>query len=804
MNSLRYHWIRGTFIAVGVLLVGTALILAHATSTRTLREQLTDSNAAVLNEVASHISERISRLDQRLIELAGRRGTIDLMHSRFESDQERIDTANIVQTELRLIRLSDELVNTAGVHSARSEYFLSDKIGLSYLNDGDPRHVDVPVMRSSMETILHAGADFRLLRASTEQGQISVVPLRRPYPLRAGESGRLGNLFISIDTHHISNMVLQASRERVSQVLLADSSGPDAGILTASSAWALERLVRYVHAEDGPAATQRSFETRLGGTRYGIARVTIPETGWVLVGAVPLSGGTPLLMPMQLTFLLIGTGMLVTVLLSFLALSHITIAPLTGFVRRVSMWVPDTVPDSPRAARFPASGKDLSRLEMRFQETIDESIRLKDRFTSTAPIIQRYCLRNLFSGTEDADALIAQLAEHGVQLHTGAFVALRLALTEHKSSARTPSGASSMIPRNAHASISEARLGKLSSWYLAERGRCAVLLEKNNRVSVLISAPDRAALEGPSLMTLAEQIRIGLASSLGVSVSAGLGSIETVASRISTSWRHATKALDYTLMFQTRALYRYDDIELVDSSNAMRNLLLEVEELQESVRSGDRKSAEGRVATLFRDARTARLSGDSVRQLGVHVLMEGLRVAQESGCLIPEDHAREVAAVWQRFDEAETIDQIEQITQQVVTELTTDVGRQRQEHHRHVLIDSIIEYLEEQYGNPDISLAFVAERFSISPAHLSKLFKEHAGLKYVEFLSRLRVTVAKSLLERGTLNVNEVAQKVGYTNSRSFIRMFRMETGYTPGEYRRLYVIRNSGASHNITSDDSD
>lgn len=804
MKPLGYYWIRGTFVAVGVLLVGTALILAHATSTRTLRGQLTDSNAAILNEIASHISERISRLDQRLIELASRRATTDLMHSRFESDRERIEAARMVQTELQLVRRSDELVHTVGVHSARGEYFLSDEIGLSYLNAGNPRHVDVPVMRTSMETVLHAGTDFRVLTANTDQGQISIVPLRRPYPLIAGDSGTLGTLFIGIDTRHVSDMVLQASRERVSQVLLTDSSDPDAGILTASSAWASERLMQYVRADNGPSEPQRSFETRLGGTRYGIARVTIPETGWVLVGAVPLSGGAPLLRPMQLTFLLIGSGMLITILISFFALSHVTIDPLMGFVRRVSTWIPENSPGSPRATRLPASGKHLSRLEMQFQATIDESIRLKDRFASTTPIIHRYCLRNLFSGTEEAEDLLAQLAEHGVPLHTGAFVVLRLALTEHKNAASNSSGVSSIVPRNAHTSISEARLGELSSWYLAERGRCAVLLEKNKRVSVLISATHRVAVEGPSLMTLAEQIRIGLASSLGVSVSAGLGSIETAASKISTSWRSATKALDYTLMFQTRTLYRYDNIELVESSTAMRELLLEVEALQESVRSGERESAGSRVATLFRDARTAQLHGDSVRQLAVHVLMEGLRVAQESGCLIPEDHAREVAAVWQRFDEAETLDQIEQITERVITQLTNDVGKQRQENHRHELVESIMEYLEEQYGNPELSLAFVAERFSISPAYLSKVFKEHAGVKYVDFLSKLRVTVAKSLLERGLQNVNEVAQKVGYVNARSFIRMFRIETGYTPGEYRRLYIIKNSGANHNPVSNDTD
>ncbi len=804
MQSLGYYWMRATFVLVGVLLVAASLGLTHATSTRTLRAQLTDSNAAILREVATHISNRVTRLDQRLLELAGRRVALDFMHSRFSDVAEQRDSSRLVQIELTLIRRSDPLVHSAGVHSRRSGYLLSDRIGLSYIGTGDPRHIDVPLARSELETILHAGSDFRILSTLTEQGPVRVVPLRRLYPLGAGPENALGSIFIGLDTRHLADTVLQASRERVHEILVMDSSRDDASILAASSSWAERELLAYTVQSESWNPSPDSFEVRLGGRRYGVARVLIPETGWVMIGAVSLSGGTPLLVTMQITFLLIGTGMLLAALLSLLTLSRFTIDPLLGFVRKVSSWVPDALSASEAPIRLPASGAHLSRLELRFRETIDQSQKMKDRFASATPIIHRYCLRNLFAGTGHSEELVSQLAEHGLALHTGAFAILRLALTERPSGVNAPSQLSSVTPRNPLVSISESRLAELSSGYLGEHGQCAVLLEKNNRVSVLISSADRARLEGPVLMTLAEQIRIGLASTLGVSVSAGLGSIVTKAHEISSSWRTATKALDYTLMFQTRALYRHDDIELVESSVPMRELLAEVNALQDSVRSGDADDAGQRVARLFRDAQSARLPGDSVRQIGVHVLMEGLRVAQESGCLIPEQHVNEATAVWHDFDHAETMTEIENLTTQVIRQLTIDVGKQRQEHHRHELVDSIIEYIEDHYASPDLSLSSVAVRFGISPAYLSKLFKEHAGVKYIDFLATLRVTVAKALLERGLHNVNEVAEHIGYTNTRSFIRMFRAETGHTPGEYRRLYIIRRENSDSGLPSDNPD
>ena len=794
MRGLGYYWIRLTFVVVGVALVVASLLISHAAGTRTLRRQLTASNGVVLREIANHISERVRRLDRRLIELAGRRATLDLMHARFEDAALQRETARQVQIELLLIRRSDELVHSAGLHVRRSGYLLSDEIGLTYLVSDDSRQVDVPLARLEIEAIIRGGDSFRMLSTVNPQGFVRVIPMRRYYPLAAASDTALGTLFLGLDVRRLSELVLNVTRGQIQEIVLFDSDSDEAAVLAASSTWAVTALESYRQPGAGESQTPFTVETRLQGERYGIARTVIPETGWIMVGAVPLSGGTPILRPMQLSFLLIGAGMFIAALISLMAVSHLTIDPLVGFIRRLSASVPEALPRTRVAVRLPASNSHLSFLEGTFRDAISRSQRLADRYASANPIVQRYCLRNLFTGTDLAGQLISQLAEHDMPLRSGAFLVLRLAFMDSSKSRSTEDGPAHTIPGNARTTIDESRLAEISSQYVGPEGQCAVLIEKGNRLGILVSGDSPDTVSGASMLSIAEQIRIGLAQTLSLDVSAGLGTVVTDPQRISDSWRAATKALDYALMFQTRSLYRYDDIALAESSNAMRDLFTDITALQESVRLGNTQDAQHKISTLFRDAHSSHLSSEFVRQIGVHAIMEGLRVAQESGCLIPEGHAQEAAAAWNDLEHAETIREVEDCTLRVIAQLTADVGRQRQEHHRHELIDSIMEYLEDQYANPELSLSYVAQRFSISPAYLSKLFKEHAGVKYIEFLSRLRVTVAKTLLERGSLNINEVASAVGYTNPKSFIRMFRSETGSTPGEYRRLHAIRN-GAS---------
>ncbi|MDF2661042.1 MAG: hypothetical protein K0Q94_3833 [Paenibacillus sp.] len=101
---------------------------------------------------------------------------------------------------------------------------------------------------------------------------------------------------------------------------------------------------------------------------------------------------------------------------------------------------------------------------------------------------------------------------------------------------------------------------------------------------------------------------------------------------------------------------------------------------------------------------------------------------------------------------------------------------------KHVLID----YMNRHYQE-DISLESVAERLGMSAGYISKLFKDQTGMNFSEYLNDLRMQKAKELLQSSECKIQEVAERVGYNNVNSFIRMFKKTTGFPPGEFRRLH-----------------
>ena len=84
----------------------------------------------------------------------------------------------------------------------------------------------------------------------------------------------------------------------------------------------------------------------------------------------------------------------------------------------------------------------------------------------------------------------------------------------------------------------------------------------------------------------------------------------------------------------------------------------------------------------------------------------------------------------------------------------------------------------------EISLHALAGRAGVSDSYLSARFKEETGETLSQWVRGRRVERAKELLSRENPSIAQVAEQVGVLDVSYFIRLFRRETGMTPGEYR--------------------
>lgn len=80
-----------------------------------------------------------------------------------------------------------------------------------------------------------------------------------------------------------------------------------------------------------------------------------------------------------------------------------------------------------------------------------------------------------------------------------------------------------------------------------------------------------------------------------------------------------------------------------------------------------------------------------------------------------------------------------------------------------------------------------ANHLNINRSHLSRTFKNEKGFTIEEFIFKIKIGWAATLLrENDKLTVKEIAKKMGFCRCDYFIRIFKLYFGTTPAKYREL------------------
>lgn len=99
------------------------------------------------------------------------------------------------------------------------------------------------------------------------------------------------------------------------------------------------------------------------------------------------------------------------------------------------------------------------------------------------------------------------------------------------------------------------------------------------------------------------------------------------------------------------------------------------------------------------------------------------------------------------------------------------------------LAKSAKNYIDMNYSK-QLTLEGVSKEINVSPQYLSKLFKEETGENFIDYLTSVRIKVAKNLLESGELSIKEICYSVGYSDPNYLSRLFKKITGVTPTDYK--------------------
>ena len=107
------------------------------------------------------------------------------------------------------------------------------------------------------------------------------------------------------------------------------------------------------------------------------------------------------------------------------------------------------------------------------------------------------------------------------------------------------------------------------------------------------------------------------------------------------------------------------------------------------------------------------------------------------------------------------------------------------------LLERIMQVINKNISNADLSVDMIADEVGISRVHLHRKMKELTGQTPHDFIRNIRLKQAAHLLSTRNMNITEVMYACGFNNAASFSTIFKKFYGMSPREFMNENRPRN-------------
>ena len=99
-------------------------------------------------------------------------------------------------------------------------------------------------------------------------------------------------------------------------------------------------------------------------------------------------------------------------------------------------------------------------------------------------------------------------------------------------------------------------------------------------------------------------------------------------------------------------------------------------------------------------------------------------------------------------------------------------------------MSKVLSYIREHVKD-SLSLEDLSEIASMSKYHFLRSFKKELGVTPFQYITELRISLAKTMLTTTGMSITDIAYDLGYSNESSFIRAFTRVAGLSPIHFKR-------------------
>lgn len=188
---------------------------------------------------------------------------------------------------------------------------------------------------------------------------------------------------------------------------------------------------------------------------------------------------------------------------------------------------------------------------------------------------------------------------------------------------------------------------------------------------------------------------------------------------------------------------------------------------------------------IFSLVKDNNISLNIAKRLAVQMLIQVYDYYKNANILFEAIISEQTITTQLHISLSTTIEDIERHTISALKLLHTHYVKSQKPATDSLLLTKIITLISENFADPQLSLDYISKETGISTFAISKIFQQKLKIKYIDYVTNIRIDYAKQLLEQTNLSLTEICSKVGYSDQSTFFRAFKKITKETPAQYKR-------------------
>lgn len=235
----------------------------------------------------------------------------------------------------------------------------------------------------------------------------------------------------------------------------------------------------------------------------------------------------------------------------------------------------------------------------------------------------------------------------------------------------------------------------------------------------------------------------------------------------------------YGLMVDKMALITSKEVSMISFDKFLYPNEI-VQKLKIAICNGDAKKINTETENLVSYMQAGRYHPEKIKQSYIKIYSFLSNLLQEIDLRAYEQLANQY--ILKKMSEARSFHELEKLLYSSTSLILSTQGKK--EDISNYTIKRAINYIREHYKE-GITQEELARKLEITPEYLSTLFYREMNVNYSTFLKQFRISHAKRLLKGTEMKIYEIAESVGYSDPKYFIRVFKEVVGQSPKEYRQ-------------------